>query len=878
MVRLSAAADIGEQPFLPDVLTPREREIAALIARGYSNRSIADELVIATGTAERHVANILAKLNMRSRAEVAAWASRDTPLKRSWWASNGSMLTPGVRTNLPQELSTFVGRGREIRELSELLPTTRLLTLTGPAGIGKTRLALRLAGDAESRSRNLKNPGGVGRVAPRLAESVIDAYANGVWLVELAPVQDGALIPQTLARVLGVRELSTEPLLVTVRDALRDCRLLLILDNCEHVIQGVAELANMLLQSCSDLRILATSREALGIIGESSWQVPPLEVARAPEPSMDLANQPEAVRLFVERGHAVDRSFKLTEQNAESVAQLCIRLEGIPLALELAAAHVRLFSPEQIVVRLDQYIDLPARVARIAPARHQSLRAAVEWSYDLLEEPEKSLFVRLAVFTGGWTLEAAEAVCAGAGIDARHIVGLLDALLGKSLIETQRNIDGEPRYRFLDVIRRYAAERLAASAEDPELYRRHADWYQALAVEGESHLFGPRSHHWLRKLELERDNVRTALRWLVDSGDIEAALQLAASFWRFWSRLGYASEGLSWARRLLELPSNTSPRLRMKLLAAAAMLSARGLNETSLRTAEGFVAEALALGRECGTCPELAHTLFMCGSVARLRCQFDTATTFLKQALEACLATGWSNETGCRVGLASVAYAQGRFDEAREWIRAAQASASARGHRSGFGLALRNMGAVSYQQGDFAAARTYIEQSLDLIVDPLDRCMSLIYLGWVARDTGSPPEAWDAFTKAMTLARNAGDLRQMAYCLESFAGLAAGAQQPARAMRLAAAANALRQRIGTPIFPVEGATLERWLAPARATLRPTDAESIWADGAALSMEQACEDALALESCVEPPPDCPDQTLLHPPILPSRVDPCFMPQE
>jgi non-specific serine/threonine protein kinase len=751
------------------------------------------------------------------------------------------------RTNLPQELSSFVGRDREIRELSELLPTTRLLTLTGPAGIGKTRLALRIAGAAASRFRNLTSPGGVAktRLAPRLAESVIDADTNSVWFVELSAVQDDTLIPQTVARELGVRELPTEPLLVTIRDALRDRRLLLVLDNCEHVIQAVAELANMLLKSCPNVRILATSREALRIIGESSWQVPPLEVAGGPEArNLDLASHPEAVRLFVERGHAVDRSFELTAQNAESIAQLCIRLEGIPLALELAAAHVRLFSPEQIVFRLDKYFDLPSSVARIAPARHQSLRAAVEWSYDLLEVPEKRLFVRLAVFAGGWTLEAAEAVCGGAGIDTHHIAGLLDGLLGKSLIETQRNIDGELRYRFLDVIRRYAAERLAASAEDPELYRRHADWYQALAVEGESQLFGPMSQHWLRKLGPERDNVRSALRWLVDSGDIEAALHFAASFWRFWSRLGYASEGLGWVRRLLEQPSNTPPRLRIKLLAAAAMLSARGLHETSLRTAEGFLAEALSLGRECGTCPELAHALFICGSVARLRCQFDAATAFLKQALEACLATGWSNETGCRVGLASVAYAQGRFDEAREWIRAAQASASARGHRSGFGLALRNLGAVSYQQGEFAAARTNINQSLDLIVDPLDRCMSLIYLGWVARDTGSPAEARDAFAKAMTLARNAGDLRQMAYCLEAFAGLAAGADQPARAMRLAAAASALRQRIGTPIFPVEGETLERWLVPARATLRPRVAESIWAEGRVLSTEQACEDALA----------------------------------
>jgi predicted ATPase len=404
------------------------------------------------------------------------------------------MATRGWPTNLPQELSTFVGRDREIRELSELLPTTRLLTLTGPAGIGKTRLALRIAGDAEKRSRNLTSPEGVGktRVVPRLTESVIDACANGVWLVELASVQDGTLIPQTLARVLGVRELSSEPLEVTVRDALRDRRLLLVLDNCEHVIQAVAELANMLLQSCPDLRILATSREALRISGESSWQVPPLEVTRPPETgNLDLSSQPEAVRLFVERAHAVDRAFKLTEQNAESVAQLCLRLEGIPLALEPAAANARLFSPEQIVFRLDQYFDLPARVARIAPARHTSLRAAVEWSYDLLEESEKRLFVRLAVFAGGWTLDAAEAVCGGAGIEAHDIAGLLDGLLGKSLIETHRNIDGELRYRFLDVIRRYADERLAGSTEDPDLHRRHASWCQALAVEGESHLFGP---------------------------------------------------------------------------------------------------------------------------------------------------------------------------------------------------------------------------------------------------------------------------------------------------------------------------------------------------------------------------------------------------
>ena len=408
------------------------------------------------------------------------------------------------RHRLPHPLTTFVGRARELDDLRRLLEAPggpRLLTLTGPGGVGKTRLALQAAREALER-------------APA-------AYPEGVCLVDLAPVRDAGLVPQTVAAAVGVREEPDRELLATLTNALRPRRLLLVVDNCEHLVEACARLAEALLQACPGLRILATSRELLGVAGETARRVPSLRLPdpsrlRRPPPAEALRGY-EAVRLFVDRAQAVQSSFRLTEQNAPAVARICAQLDGIPLAIELAAGRLPALSAEQLAARLEDRFRLLTGGSRTALPRHQTLRAAVDWSHALLREPERVVFRRLAVFAGGWTLEAAEAVCAGGAIEAPAVVDLLTQLVAKSLVLAEEH-GGAVRYRLLETLRQYAHGQLDDAGEGPGVRARHLTWYLALAERAAPELRGPQQVAWLDRLEAELDNVRVLLDWSTREG------------------------------------------------------------------------------------------------------------------------------------------------------------------------------------------------------------------------------------------------------------------------------------------------------------------------------------------------------------------------
>ncbi len=451
--------------------------------------------------------------------------------------------------NLPSALSTFVGRDRELRETQRLLRATRLLTLIGAGGVGKTRLALQLAG------------------------AVLEDHPDGLWLVDLTPVVDPRRLAHVVAGVLGLRERGT-PLLHLVADALQGKRVLLILDNCEHVLEACARLVEHLLRTCPDLRVLATSRAPLRMDGEQLWRVPSLALPEPPDTPERVARS-AAVELFVARAAAAEPRFTLDSQAAPAIASICRRLDGIPLALELAASRVGSLSVEQIAVRLTDRFALLVGGHRTAPPRQQTLLGTLEWSHELLSAAERVLFRRLSVFSGGWTLDAAEVVCAGDDLDRREVLGLLTRLVDTSLVVVEPGLHGDRRYRLLETIRAYAHKRLTmvGGREVQGTRERHTAHFLGLAEAAYPDLSNLRFGGWLDQLERDHDNFRTALDWLTERNRVEEALRLSAALAWFWYARGYASEGRERLERLLALPRPVTGDVRVRALAGSAYLA-----------------------------------------------------------------------------------------------------------------------------------------------------------------------------------------------------------------------------------------------------------------------------------------------------------------
>ena len=518
-------------------------------------------------------------------------------------------------SGLPVFLTSFVGRGREMAEVREMLQTARLLTLTGSGGCGKTRLAL------------------------QVAAGLAGEYSDGVQVVELASLSDPALVPQTVAFALGVREEQGQSVEGALLRHLRSRQALLVLDNCEHLLLACARLAEKLLGECPRLHILVTSREALGIGGETRWRVPSLS---APPPegwqSATEVGQYEAVQLFCERARAVRPSFALTPANAPAVAEVCWRLDGIPLAIELAAARARVLKVGEMVGRLGDRFLLLAGGSRTALRRHQTLRATLDWSHDLLTDAERVLFRRLAIFSGGWTLAAAEGVCGGEGVDRREVLDLLSQLVDKSLVLVEVRKDGT-RYRFLETIREYAAERLVAAGEAEALGRRHRDWYVAYAESELPNMVGSGQLRCVRRLEAEYANLHEALVWSQrDPAGAEAELRLVAVSARYWRWTGRWKEAVAWLGEAMGRCE------RVASAAWARALTCRSHLEVSyggdLDRAVAFTEEAVAVARSVGGGSLLAFVLRQAGVVLAVRGNVEKGERYFDEA------TGVARQTG----------------------------------------------------------------------------------------------------------------------------------------------------------------------------------------------------------------------------------------
>jgi predicted ATPase/class 3 adenylate cyclase len=510
-------------------------------------------------------------------------------------------------TNLPLQITSFVGREHEVEEVRRLLKGTRLLTLTGPGGTGKTRLSL------------------------RVAEEVRADYPGGTFFVELAPITDPALIASTIAEAMRLREEPNRPVLESLKERLRGARVLLVLDNFEQLVSGAAVIGE-LLRAAPALTVLTSSREALHVRGEQEYAVPPLGLPdlRNLPPATALSHY-DAVALFVQRATSVRPEFAVTNANAPAVAAICARLDGLPLAIELAAARVKLFAPEAILARLDKSLSLLTGGARDLPARQQTLRGAINWSYDLLDGPERILFRRLSIFSGGWTFETAQEICdptADMGLDV--IDGLM-SFVDKSLVRRDDSPTGDPRFRMLETIREYARERLAQSDDAAMIARSHGAYFAALARRAEPELLGSDQAAWLDLLELERDNLRAAMHWAAEAGDVQLALAMAGALWRFWHQRAHLAEGHEQLEALLRRPDaavGTAAR-------AAALTGLGGVaywqGDFDLAAAE--YAEALEIYRHLDDPAGLADALYNAGFVEMIMKRLEAARPLYEESL-----------------------------------------------------------------------------------------------------------------------------------------------------------------------------------------------------------------------------------------------------
>jgi predicted ATPase/class 3 adenylate cyclase len=721
--------------------------------------------------------------------------------------------------NLPQQISTFVGRQSELTEARGLLAGARLLTVVGVGGIGKTRLSLQIAADAQ------------------------DAYPDGVWFVELAPIVDPGLVPKTVAKALGVNQDPDTPLMDTISAYLCSRRVLLVLDNCEHLIGACARLADALLRASPALRILASSRESLQVAGEQTYQLPPLSLPDVTACSDEIARS-DAVQLFVERARLKQPSFAMTARNSDAVAQVCARLDGIPLALELAAARVGVLPVERIAERLDDRFRLLIDGSRTMLPRQQTLRASIDWSYELLSEAEKIFFGRLSVFVGGWTLPAAEAVSAGDGIAQGDVLDLLTGLVHKSLVVPD---DGGERYRMLETIRQYACDRLQESGQRLIVGRRHRDWFLAFAEEAEPHLNGGAEQPaWMARLDVEHDNLRAALTWSLEEVDSsEAELRLCGALCRYWAGRGYAAEGGAWCVKALSRDARgLGTRARAKALTAAGTLAWRLGDMTGAR---GSLEQALDLSRQLRDRALEAGALASLGGVAIHRAEFAAAQAMLEQAAALNRELGNRAQEGDAYNsLAALAISQGDDEAAKEPLERALAISKASGNKLAEARAKAYLALLTERRGEYKAAQALHEQVLALAQEFGVREFELVeirHLADVALAQGNMKAARAYFLKALNASRDLGNQHRMAEMLEAVMDLteAAGAFQ--RTAVLAGAADALRDAIATPRAPLQQHQHDPIVSRCRKVLGEEAYAAAIAAGRAMSGDDAVSIAL-----------------------------------
>jgi predicted ATPase/class 3 adenylate cyclase len=723
-------------------------------------------------------------------------------------------------TGLPTQLTRFVGRQPELAEVQVLLQRdeVRLLTLTGPGGTGKTRLAI------------------------QVAAGLVEVFPNAVVFIGLAPVNDPGLVVSTIAQGLGVREATHQSLFESLIQQVGDRRLLLVLDNFEQVL-GAAPVVVHLLAACPQLTVLVTSRAALHVSGEHIYPVPPMSLSGRDDTKgrRDIAVS-EAVMLFVERAQAINPSFAVTDANALVLAEICRRLDGLPLAIELAAARSRLLPPQALLTRLERRLELLKGGARDLPARQQTLRATIDWSYDLLEPGEQTLFARLAVFAGGCTLQAAEVVCNQD--DDLDVIAGLDALADKNLVQPHHGPDGDPRLLLLETLREYGLERLAERGEADAAARRHADYYLGLAEQAEWELLGPRQGVWYDRLDADRDNFRAALAWSLTHQNIETTGRLAGALMAFWVSRGHASEGLRWLDAALERRAGLSqPALAKALFAKAYLLLQAGAHHGQTNR---LVEESLSLFQELGEISWTVRAVSVLGWAAMRAGEVDRGLALREQAVGLARDSGGDWDLALALGNLGLSLLRvSNHARARAALEESLAIYQRLEEAEGIALVLYGLGMLALGEDNPKRAWAQLEEALVLArkIGHIPSAANLLAgLGIIALHNSDYRRAATLFEESLTLAQQVEDELLIAECLWGVAAVAAGRRQPVRAVRLWGAARALDYTRSIPAYAVRSLE-ERLLIPTRSHLDAGAFDAAWAGGQAMSRENAIAYAL-----------------------------------
>jgi predicted ATPase/DNA-binding SARP family transcriptional activator/DNA-binding CsgD family transcriptional regulator len=739
-----------------------------------------------------------------------------------------------TKHNLPAPRDSFVGREREITEVKRELAMTRLLTLTGVGGSGKTRLALEVARD------------------------LVGSYPDGVWLVELAPLSEGALVPQALAGALRVREQPDQPLTDTLVDALRPKNVLLVLDNCEHLIDATARLVDVLLDHCSHVRVLATSREALDVAGEARLSMLSLSVPDLRR-SLTVAELEgsAAARLFVERASDKRSDFKLEHANTQTVAQICRRLDGVPLAIELAAARVGALSVERINVMLEDSLGFLTGGGRTAVPRQRTLRGTLDWSYELLDERERILFRRLSAFAGGWTLNAAKAVASGEDVEQGDVLELLYGLVDKSLVVAETIGESSVRHRLLEPVRQYARAKLEESEEAEAVRRRHAEYFLALVEEAEPGLLMPTAR-LLEHLETEHDNLRAVLSWAIDRREAELGQRLAGGLRWFWFARGHFGEGRRWLKELLQIDGPAGARVKA-LLAMSWLAYNQDDMDEAWTTAEAGLDLSAGIEGEGSIQAELLNVL---GSSADAQGDHERAIRLYAEAIALSREAGdqWSLSFNLN-SLGTLWVEEGNYAQATKLFEECVTLLQQLGDLAHLAIVLSNLGYIALLEGNHERATALSEHAATLFREQGHKTgldSPLHTLGWVALLRGDHNQARTLYKESLILGSEAGSIRDTLDSLEALACVAEGKGEARRAARLFGAAETLNEVLGA-CQDIAGAPLqEPYVAVVRSRVDVAVWEKAWAEGRAMTFEEAVEYALSEEEPAPPLPSAPEQ--------------------
>lgn len=773
--------------------------------------------------------------------DLGEYSLRDLAVPERVFQLNGAGLLaefPGLKTrgssrnNLPESLTSFVGRESESEEVAKMLGATRLLTLIGVGGTGKTRLML------------------------HTARNQVNQFRHGVWLVELAALTDPEQIPGQVASALNLREVPGRSLQDVLVDYLRRKQTLLLLDNCEHLIGACARLAQVLLNDCPQLTILATSREGLGIGGEAIYQVPSLSI---PASNGDLKISEltgyESIRLFVERAQTVSPGFQLTPENGEAIVQVCQRLDGIPLAIELAAVRVRMLSPEQIATRLKDHFQLLTGGSRTALPRQQTLQALIDWSWDLLDDQERTVLRRLAVFSGGWNLEAAEAIVSSpeeAGLD---VLEELFNLVNKSVVIVEQTPGGESRYHLLETIRQYSRERLIEANEITQARVRHAEYYSRMVSETREHLIVEGDLEWLDLLDTDYSNIRAALEWNLEHQPF-AALKLLQGIQQYFVLRSMIKEGLSWSEQVFRVVLKQLPTLDGEQLneQRARLAIVRGW-QTMLSTMQGgnqkwvlIAEEAVDLARQSQDENALCICLGIAGFVSIYVNELEQAGQYARESRAIC--TRVSNREGIGFSLRVLAMVAMYVDkdlaeeniyleELRQWYQ----TFPQQWLKGSFML---GQGQIALRQGQYSAAISYYEESIDIYEaygDNYFANMARSDIGHARRNLGELDKAIELYSETILNWQDYGNRGAVANQLECFAFIAIEKEQWDRAAELLGAANTLREAADSPMLIFEQMEYDKYITRLKEQMEDYRFEEAWETGTQMGMEDAVTYAL-----------------------------------